>query len=138
MFLKHGMIMDTEKIEKRILCDPVYVMADRGQLKQVLFNLIKNASHAIDKEKGKIVVNVDRANDKEVVIKIIDNGYGMPKEVLDKVFTPFFTTKEPGKGTGLGLALVKIMADRNNGKIKVESQEGAGTTFTLIFKGGYL
>jgi len=137
-FLKHGMILDSEKIDKRILCEPAYVFADRGQLKQILFNLIKNASHAIDKEKGKIIVNVDKSNSSEIAIKIIDNGHGMPKEVKDKVFTPFFTTKEPGKGTGLGLALVKIMVDRNNAKIKVESEEGKGTTFTLIFKGGFL
>ncbi len=137
-FLKHGMILDSEKIEKRIVCEPAYVLADRGQLKQILFNLIKNASHAIDKEKGRIIVKVDKNNNGEIAVKIIDNGHGMPKEVRDKVFTPFFTTKEPGRGTGLGLALVKIMIDRNNAKIKVESEEGEGTTFTLIFKGGLL
>ena len=137
-FLKHGMILDTSKIEKKMICEPVYAMADRGQLKQILFNLLKNASHAVDKEKGKIIITVDKSGNEEVVIKIIDNGHGMTKQVMDKVFTPFFTTKEPGKGTGLGLALVKIMTDRNGGKIKVESQEGGGTTFTLIFKGGFL
>lgn len=137
-FLKHGMILDVGKIEKSITCEPAYVLADRGQLKQILFNLIKNASHAIDKEKGKIIVNVDKNNSSEIAIKIIDNGHGMPKEVKDKVFTPFFTTKEPGKGTGLGLAMVKIMIDRNDARIKVESEEGKGTTFTLIFKGGLL
>jgi signal transduction histidine kinase len=135
-FLKNGMILDTEKIEKKIARDGFYVMADRGQLKQILFNLIKNASHAIDKERGKITIQADRINDGEVAIRIIDNGHGMSKEVRERIFTPFFTTKEPGKGTGLGLALVKIMIDRNNGKIKVDSEEGDGTTFTLIFKGG--
>lgn len=136
VFLKNGMILDSGKIEKRVSRDPVYVMADRGQLKQILFNLIKNASHVIDNETGKIIVDVDKNRNDEVIIKIIDNGRGMPKEVLDKVFTPFFTTKDPGKGTGLGLALVKIMADRNNCRINVESQKGDGTTFTLIFKSG--
>ena len=138
MFLKHGMILDSEKIEKRIMCEPVYALVDRGQLKQILFNLIKNASHAIDKEKGKVAIEVNRNNNDEIIIKVIDNGRGIPKEHMDKVFTPFFTTKEPGKGTGLGLALVKIMTDRNGGKIKVESEEGKGTIFTLIFKGGFL
>jgi signal transduction histidine kinase len=137
-FLKYGMILDNEKIEKRIECEPAYVFADRGQLKQILFNLIKNASHAIDKENGKIIVKVDKNNHDEIAIKIIDNGHGMSEEVKDKVFTPFFTTKEPGRGTGLGLALVKIMIDRNNARIKVDSEEGTGTTFTLIFKGGLL
>ncbi|MBU0604902.1 MAG: GAF domain-containing protein [Candidatus Omnitrophica bacterium] len=136
--LKHGMILPAGKIEKKFMCDPVYAVADKGQLKQILFNLIKNASHAITGEKGKIVVSVDKNDNGEIAIKVIDNGCGMPKEVRDKLFTPFFTTKDPGKGTGLGLALVKIMVDRNDGRIKVESQEGQGTTFTLVFKGGLL
>lgn len=137
-FLKHGMIIEPEKIEKRIMCEPVYALADRGQLKQILFNLVKNASHAIDKEKGRITIGVDKNNNGEVIIKVIDNGRGISKAHMDKVFTPFFTTKEPGKGTGLGLALVKIMIDRNGARIKIESEEGEGTTFTLIFKGGLL
>lgn len=136
--LKHGMILDTGKIEKKFMCDAVYAVADRGQLKQILFNLIKNASQAIPAGTGKITVNVDKNNDGEIVVKVIDNGCGMSQEVRDKVFTPFFTTKDPGKGTGLGLALVKIMVDRNGGRIRVESQEGQGTTFTLVFKGGLL
>ena len=136
--LKHGMIIDAGKIEKRLTHDPIYAVADKGQLKQILFNLIKNASHAIADGKGKIIVSVEKNNDEEVAIKVIDNGYGMPREVRDKVFTPFFTTKDPGKGTGLGLALVKIMVDRNDGRITVDSQEGQGTTFTLVFKGGLL
>ncbi len=137
-FLKHGMIIEPEKIEKRIACEPAYALVDRGQLKQILFNLVKNASHAIDKEKGKIVISADKNSNGEVIIKVVDNGRGISKAHMDKVFTPFFTTKEPGKGTGLGLALVKIMMDRNGARIKVESEEGRGTTFTLIFKGGLL
>ncbi|MBN2453698.1 MAG: hypothetical protein JXB40_05525 [Candidatus Omnitrophica bacterium] len=135
-FLKSGMILNTEKIEKRIMCEPLYAMVDRGQLKQILFNLIKNASHAIDKEKGRIVVSIDHNGSDEIAIKIIDNGRGMPKEIMDKAFSLFFTTKEPGEGTGLGLALVKIMTERNGGRINVESQVGKGTVFTLVFKGG--
>jgi len=137
-FLKNGMILDANIVEKKIHCEPVYAHADRGQLKQILFNLIKNASHAVDKSKGRIIVSVGCSNNGEVIIKVIDNGHGMRKEVIDKLFTPFFTTKEPGKGTGLGLALVKIMTERNGGKITVESREGEGTTFTLVFKGGLL
>jgi signal transduction histidine kinase len=134
-FLKHGMIIEGDKIEKRFTSESIYALADKGQLQQVIFNLLKNASHVIDKEKGKIIVSVDKDSDAKVTIKIADNGPGIPQKVLDKLFTPFFTTKEPGKGTGLGLALVKIMTERNNGIIKVESEEGKGTTFTLILKG---
>lgn len=134
-FLKHGMIIEGDKIEKRFSDESIYALADKGQLQQVIFNLLKNASHVIDKEKGKIIVSVGRNNDDKVAIKITDNGPGIPQKVLSRLFTPFFTTKEPGKGTGLGLALVKIMTERNNGIIRVESEEGKGTTFTLVFKG---
>jgi signal transduction histidine kinase len=129
------MIIESDKIEKKFPSESIYALADKGQLQQVIFNLLKNASHVIDKEKGIITVGVDKNSDDKVAIKITDNGPGIPQKVLNKLFTPFFTTKEPGKGTGLGLALVKIMTERNNGIIKVESEEGKGTTFTLVFKG---
>ena len=88
------------------------------------------------KEKGRIVAEAMQASSDEVQIKVIDNGHGIPANVKDKVFMPFFTTKEPGKGTGLGLALTKIMVEKNGGNIMVESEEGKGTTFLLILKGG--
>ena len=134
-FLKHGMIVEGDKVEKKFSSESIYALADKGQLQQIIFNLLKNASHVIDKEKGKIIVSVDKNNGDKVMIKITDNGPGISQKVLSKLFTPFFTTKEPGKGTGLGLALVKIMTERNSGIIKVESEEGKGTTFTLVFKG---
>lgn len=138
VFLEHGMILGREKIIKDIAHRSLYAIADRGQLKQILFNLLKNASCAIDKETGRIVISADNNKLDEIVIKVSDNGCGIAEQDIDKIFIPFFTTKEPGKGTGLGLALVKIMVERNNGKIMVESQKGKGATFTLAFKGGLL
>jgi len=67
-----------------------------------------------------------------ISIKVSDRGIGMDQETLNRIFEPFFTSKEKGKGTGLGLPLVKNMVERHNGCIKVESQPGKGTTFTLI------
>ncbi len=67
------------------------------------------------------------------IIKIADNGSGIPSDKIGQIFNPFFTTKEPGKGTGLGLFIVKQVVERNKGTINVESQEGVGTTFTLTF-----
>ena len=133
--LKHELDMARIKLERDIKCKSPYVMTDRGQLKQILFNLIKNAAQAIKKENGRIVVDVDKHGKDGISIKISDNGPGIPAKDIDKIFTPFYTTKEPGKGTGLGLALVNRLVERNNGKIEVNSQEGQGTVFTLIFKG---
>lgn len=135
-FLKHGMILEDNKVEKRFSSESIYASVDKGQLQQIIFNLLKNAAYVIDKDKGRILLSVDKNNDNKVVIKIADNGHGIPQKVLNRLFTPFFTTKEPGKGTGLGLSLVKIMTERNNGIIRVESEEGKGTIFTLVFKGG--
>ena len=133
--LKHELDMARIKLKKDIKCKSPYVITDRGQLLQILFNLIKNAAQAIKKENGRIVVDVDKHGKDGISIKISDNGPGIPAKDIDKIFTPFYTTKEPGKGTGLGLALVNRLVERNNGKIEVNSQEGQGTVFTLIFKG---
>ena len=135
--LEHELVLDRIKLDKNIVCESPYVMADRGQLKQILFNLIKNAAQAIQaarRDGGKIVIGVDRHGEQEISLKISDNGHGIPKKDLDKIFMPFYTTKEPGKGTGLGLALVSRLVERNDAKIEIKSEEGKGTTFTLIFK----
>lgn len=135
--LDHDMNLNHISFEKRINCCGPWIMADRGQVTQIFFNLIRNAAQAINKPDGKIEIEVtaDTTN-KEVCISIKDNGMGIAKENLKKLFSPFFTTKVPGKGTGLGLTMVKMAAERNNGRIGVESEEGKGTTFTVTFKGG--
>lgn len=132
--LSHELELEKVKFEKNIMCDSPSAIADKGQLKQILFNLIKNAVQANDKEDAEIAVSVDNHGTQELSIKVADNGPGIPAENMGKIFTPFYTTKEPGKGTGLGLALVKKMVERNNGRIEVESQEGKGTAFTIILK----
>ena len=66
-----------------------------------------------------------------VLIHVADTGTGIPKEVLDKIFAPFFTTKEAGKGTGLGLSICSKIISQHRGEIKVESILDAGTTFSV-------
>ena len=68
-----------------------------------------------------------------VVVRIADNGSGIPPDKIEQIFHPFYTTKAPGKGTGLGLFIVKQVVERNKGTIDCESQLGLGTTFTLKF-----
>ncbi|MCG3175805.1 MAG: Sensor protein ZraS [Candidatus Omnitrophica bacterium] len=110
---------------------PVF-LADRKQIEEVLFNIIRNGAQAIDKKQGKILVS-GFAQNGSAIIRIADNGSGIPKESLEKIFHPFYTTKAPGKGTGLGLFIVKQIVERNRGTIAVESEVGIGTTFTLKF-----
>jgi PAS domain S-box-containing protein len=105
------------------------VRADPDQISQVLLNLFINALHAMS-EGGTLKVTVKPEPD-AVVLMIADTGHGIPRENLGKIFTPFFTTKEVGKGTGLGLTVVHGIIQDHGGSIAVESEPGKGTTFTV-------
>jgi two-component system, NtrC family, sensor kinase len=106
---------------------------DRNQFQSVLINMIINALDATPPG-GFITIQTMKANNEEergVEINISDSGTGISEENLDQLFDPFFTTKEVGKGTGLGLAVTAGIIERHGGTIKVRSQEGEGTTFTI-------
>lgn len=108
----------------------LYVKGDRKQLFQVFFNLTLNAIQAVKPEIG--VINIYADIDKErdsIRIVIEDNGIGIPSEDLNKIFTPFFTTKD--KGVGLGLAISRRIMNDNDGKLTFESKYGEGTKFVL-------
>lgn len=100
-----------------------------GPLNQVFMNLLANAAEAIQ-GKGDIWIQTERDGD-EVVISIRDNGVGIPEAHSDKLFTPFFTTKEVGRGTGLGLSVTYGIIQKHGGQISVESKVGEGSTFTV-------
>jgi len=108
-------------------------------ISRVIFNLINNAFYAVN-EKAKenvsgyeptVSVGTKKMNGK-VEIKVGDNGNGIPKEIVDKIFQPFFTTKPTGQGTGLGLSLAYDIVKAHGGEIKVETKEGEGSSFTII------
>jgi signal transduction histidine kinase len=100
-----------------------------SQLNQVFVNIIVNACHAIP-EFGNLAIESLIEND-QALIRVTDDGVGMPKSVVKKIFDPFYTTKAVGKGTGIGLAISKSIIDRHLGTIKVLSEEGKGTTFEV-------
>ena len=109
-----------------------------GDINQVLLNLIVNAAHAIgaaQPEPGKITGRISISTQVDgdgVEIRVADNGPGIPEEHRRKIFTPFFTTKEVGKGTGQGLALAyNIIVNRHHGLIRFETETGKGTTFII-------
>jgi signal transduction histidine kinase len=108
---------------------------------RVLLNLINNAFYAIDRKAKKsvngykplVAVSTRMAGNKvEIIVK--DNGEGIPENIRDKIFQPFFTTKPTGKGTGLGLSLSYDIVKGHGGEIKIESIEGEGTEFTIVLK----
>jgi len=105
------------------------------QLQQAFMNLILNAREAMLPRGGKLTVEAESA-DNEIRIRLKDTGCGMNQVEMKKVFDSFFSTKnkngKPGSGTGLGLALCKKVVEVHNGSISVDSQPGAGTSFTVI------
>jgi two-component system, sporulation sensor kinase E len=107
------------------------VLGDASGLRQVCMNLLVNAHQAI-KGEGTVVLTTDKADDDMVSIVIRDTGCGMAQHIIDRVWEPFFTTKEVGKGVGLGLALTYSIVKRHGGEIKVESRIGEGSQFTVL------
>lgn len=129
-----GYELRLEKIEfeKNLESNLPKIVVDRKQFQEVLFNLMRNAGQAIG-EKGKITVSAIKDKEK-VVIDIQDTGSGIPQEKIKELFNPFFTTKEPGKGTGLGLFIVRQVVEKNNGRIYLKKTKvGEGTTFSVEF-----
>jgi two-component system sensor histidine kinase HydH len=108
--------------------DALSVIGDRKVLRSVFNNLVINSAHSMEKSGGKLSVVILSEGD-FASIEIKDTGHGIPEEDLNKIFQPYFSTKETG--TGLGLAIVKKSIDDHNGSIQVESVENVGTTFTV-------
>jgi nitrogen fixation/metabolism regulation signal transduction histidine kinase len=105
---------------------------DISLIEQVLINLVVNAIEAIkEKADAKIVLSAFISVNRKTVIKVADNGNGMPEEVIDKIFVPFFTTKK--NGSGIGLSLCKQIMMLHKGNIQVQSKEGEGTALMLQF-----
>ena len=135
-----------EKSELKISTAPDlwYVMTDKHEFVQALFNLITNAKDAMP-DGGTLTIRARNVPEREtqkfehrefvhgeyVLIEVGDTGHGMSREVMDKIFEPFFTTKAIGKGTGLGLASVYGMVKQSGGYIYPESEVGKGTTFRI-------
>ena len=116
----------------KVTNDHLELEADSYLLEQVLINLILNAIEATAKEEeAKVLVLAERKLDGKVVIKVADNGPGIPSEIMDQVFVPFFTTKTTG--SGIGLSLCKQIMNLHGGKIQIDSPGPGGTTVSLLF-----
>lgn len=102
-----------------------------AQLNQVFLNLVGNAIHAVEEKPNGHVHVQTSFEENSVVVRIIDNGKGIPKHAQKKIFDPFFTTKPVGKGTGLGLSISYDIVKKHNGELSFETEEGVGTTFIV-------
>ncbi len=125
---------EQKKIELEIILpNPELQMeADISLLEQVFINLIVNALEAVkEKEHPKIILSASQSADKKITLKVADNGQGMPEEVMEKIFIPFFSTRKTGSGIGLSLCKQIIMLHK--GTIQVQSVEGQGTVFKMHF-----
>lgn len=112
--------------------DHAVVAVDRDALVTVASNLVVNAAHAVDGlATGRVIIAVEVEDSGTVVLKVTDNGIGIRPEHLQRVRDPFFTTKPPGHGTGLGLAMVDRIVREAGGELVIESALGEGTTITV-------
>ena len=118
------------------------ILADPTQFHQVIMNICTNAAQAMDKNGGTLELNLkeesvssDNGSQTAPYIKLTikDTGVGINQEVMERIFDPYFTTKEYGKGSGMGLAIVHGIVESHNGKISVESTLGKGTSFHIYF-----
>jgi anti-sigma regulatory factor (Ser/Thr protein kinase) len=124
--------IDSQNIEiKRNYHALPFIQANEGELQQLFLNLIVNAFQAMD-GRGTLTLSCIEQDD-FVQVKVADTGCGIPEQHMNQLFTPFFTTKAPGKGTGLGLANCYSIVDKMRGRIRVRSEVGKGSEFTAIF-----
>ena len=112
---------------------------DADQVRQMLVNLVQNGIDAVNGT-GRVLLTIrlypperEASEAQAVEIQVSDTGAGMSKEVMEQIFTPFYTTKQLGKGTGMGLAIVYGVVKMHAGDISVNSEPGKGTTFTIHF-----
>jgi PAS domain S-box-containing protein len=128
----YEMKVNNIEVEPRLDPELPLTIADAGQLQQVFLNIVLNAEHFMVKahNRGRLLVKTEKANG-NIRASFTDDGTGISLENLDKIFNPFFTTKEVGKGTGLGLSICHSIITQHQGRIYAQSQLGKGATFVI-------
>ncbi len=134
------------EIKREFFAENDTIIADPGQIHQVLINLCDNALQAMEEKGGRLTIGLTNAAIKEdaafphnllpgnyLKFSVSDTGPGIEPRILDQIFTPYFTTKDNGKGSGLGLAVVYGILLNHNGRIFVSTEKGEGTTFDMYF-----
>ncbi|MGA7836479.1 MAG: HAMP domain-containing sensor histidine kinase [Ignavibacteriaceae bacterium] len=134
--LKPVIIKHKVDIKKTYKTTNAIITGDQLDIEQVIMNLVNNAIDSIESG-GLINIGLDQNSEGKIILSLTDNGSGIEDSVIDQIFLPFFTTKEPGKGTGLGLYIIKNICDKHSAKISCKSKTGIGTTFTIEFEKVY-
>lgn len=133
------------KVVENITSERTTMVAVPGQIHQIIINLGTNAMHALNREDAMIRIDLDQVNLSSDMMKsfpeleqsqylrvsVTDNGTGIDPSILDKIYDPYFTTKAPNQGTGLGLSVVYSIVEYHKGAIRIESEVGVGTTFHI-------
>lgn len=122
---------DVKKVGVKLhIHEPVECEVSAERVKQVIINLIRNSAQAVSGPDGKIDVVLSRDGD-DAMIRVVDNGCGIPEDHLDSIWTPFFTTKE-GTGMGLGLDISRMIIEQHNGRMECNSKPGKGTIMSIV------
>jgi two-component system NtrC family sensor kinase len=134
LLVQHGAKAHDHRIELNLQREIPETVADPGAMRQVLINIIMNSLYFIGAD-GNIVISTSYEKDPccqdSICIKISDSGKGINRDIIDKIFDPFFSTKAVGEGTGLGLSICHRIVSEHGGTVDVESREGIGTTFIV-------
>jgi len=119
---------------ERVTGTPAIVRGDRYEIQQVLLNLLTNAVHALSElppEADRRILVATGQEDDRAFVRVTDSGTGIPEALSGRIFTPFFTTKQPGQGTGLGLSISYGIVESHGGRLSYAPAEGGGSTFTI-------
>lgn len=126
IYRKEGVLIDFSSDQKKLIA-----FGNRGRFQQAITNLIANAKDATEGRESRSIIIKSNVVESNISITIKDNGQGIPTEIRDKLFQPFFTTKEVNKGTGIGLSLVRTIAQEHGGVVSFDSEVGKGTEFRI-------
>jgi two-component system NtrC family sensor kinase len=130
--VQHQLDLNNVQLQLELMPDMPVLHCDPAQVEQVLLALVMNAIDAMPRGGNLVVRTRSLPQSKQIEIQVRDDGVGIQPDLLPRMFEPFLTTKETGKGVGLGLAISKTIIERHGGVIEVESQPGRGTTFYIF------
>jgi two-component system NtrC family sensor kinase len=129
--VQHQLNLNAIHVQEQFETDLPLIHCDGAQIEQVLLALLMNAIDAMPEGGNLWIKSLSDGDANQVRIVVRDDGSGIPPEILPRIFEPFLTTKETGRGVGLGLAISHSILERHNGTIEVQSEVGKGTTFTV-------
>ena len=132
--IMNGVVPGTITIINETMENAPLIMGSPGKIHQCIMNLCMNAKDALGSKSGTITIRVKKSDSQEnyLWIQVADTGSGIPPDILEKIFDPFFSTKQKKEGTGLGLSVVYGIVKAHNGEILVDSQPGEGTTMSIV------